>query len=451
MLYCHKTYSTESGFGLSEPKYIYGFFKANNFFPIHEKIIGEYCEGMGYENPIINFDPKIREGFLKDEKKVNLRYSLMRKIPLFGDVFTNKEYPHTLFCFYEFISNEGKVNIWACAWRERKYAEDNFENSFQKFLEKIEELLKERGINPSSDSYNFSLTNKRNIEKFKELNLENYAFKNKKDVLQIFAKREYRDLLFKIKKQGYLTKELSEKDDNEEILDVLKEQELINKSIIIVCSETDKWWNISIKDEENLSKLKELGISCTHCGKDIEYEKTESLYKLTEKSKVLLEKSTWMTGIVVEKLIDLGFNEELIFVNVSYSGEETDIITFHLGEIYIFELKAKEFSIGEYYKFFGRLTRIQNKAKKRVIPVIITTEIISPDVKEILKDIGGNSNIEIDDEESSLTNWVLIEKLDEFETKIIEKINKSTKKAVETRIKDAQGVFPYNFMNKIQM
>lgn len=99
------------------------------------------------------------------------------------------------------------------------------------------------------------------------------------------------------------------------------------------------------------------GFRCTICGRPFRDELVQEIFALTEAAKRLLTGSRWMTIWVTELLIASGIDPQQIAWNAVAGEDELDIMTDALGPRAFFELKDREFGLGDAYPFAYRVTR----------------------------------------------------------------------------------------------
>jgi hypothetical protein len=134
-------------------------------------------------------------------------------------------------------------------------------------------------------------------------------------------------------------------------------------------------------------KSEEVGtLICPSCGAAFKDEQLTEGYSLSELGRRLTQSSHWMTVWVTKRLVDLGISPESILWNIEESGEEVDLIVNVLDELWIFELKDREFGAGDAYPFNYR--RVRYRAQKGII---ITTERVSADAKRVFEDLAQES------------------------------------------------------------
>jgi hypothetical protein len=139
---------------------------------------------------------------------------------------------------------------------------------------------------------------------------------------------------------------------------------------------------------------------CGTCGQHFSQEQLLEGYALTDLGRKLVRRSRWMTVWITDLLAQLGVPIESILWNVAESGEEVDVVTEFLGQLWIFELKDREFGAGDAHPFNYR--RVRYHAEKAII---VSTDKVSTDAKRIFKEL------QLETESRSPMGIVLVEGL----------------------------------------
>ena len=95
---------------------------------------------------------------------------------------------------------------------------------------------------------------------------------------------------------------------------------------------------------------------CTICGRAFKDELVQEIHAPTDFGKRLLSGSRWMTIWVTELLIGSGIARDHIAWNAVAAEDELDIMTDALGPRAFFELKDRDFGLGDAYPFAYRVT-----------------------------------------------------------------------------------------------
>jgi hypothetical protein len=116
-------------------------------------------------------------------------------------------------------------------------------------------------------------------------------------------------------------------------------------------------------------------VTCTASGG------SRQAYQVSETGRSLLNGSHWMTVWLTSLLIDAGVSAELITWGASSGGDEIDIIAKIEGQSVFFELKDREFGLGDAFPFSSRLARYGGH-----VGVVITMATVSQEVRRLWLD-----------------------------------------------------------------
>ncbi len=105
-------------------------------------------------------------------------------------------------------------------------------------------------------------------------------------------------------------------------------------------------------------------------------EKSDTLLTVTDLGRKLLDKSRWFSCLLYAELVRLGVGTSDVLLEYQTAGEEMDCLAVISGELVFFELKDKEFGLGNAYSFGAKIGIVRPNHS-----VIITTEHVSNDVK----------------------------------------------------------------------
>ncbi len=199
---------------------------------------------------------------------------------------------------------------------------------------------------------------------------------------EILADRLARTLALAIKSSGgLLLRDLQKQIPGEsretvdEIVSTLRSRKLVDSEIVVICSKTQAQVSRA-PNRQILTELSSKGIKCA-CGRPIGDERIEEALAVTESGRSLLDKARWLTLLVTEELKRVGIPPESILIEQSIGGDEIDCIGNINGEVALFELKDKEFNLGNAYSFGAKIGIVRPD-----YPVIITTERVGNDAKE---------------------------------------------------------------------
>lgn len=137
-----------------------------------------------------------------------------------------------------------------------------------------------------------------------------------------------------------------------------------------------------LANKEELQKDEIAKLRCGTCNATFEQELLSEGYSLSDLGRRLIQKSHWMTEWVTSKLNEIGIPQESILWSVTQSGEEIDIVARVLDQLWIFELKDREFGSGDAHPFNYR--KVRYEADKAII---VTTDKVSKDAKRVFSEL----------------------------------------------------------------
>jgi len=166
----------------------------------------------------------------------------------------------------------------------------------------------------------------------------------------------------------------------EDIISQLLSLGLLTEEYLLTCKQ-DQHTICIISSKDDLSKEPTASLRCSVCGRKFSDEMLNTIYTLTEKGKRLITGSTWMSIWVTELLIKNGIKKESIRWGIKFNGEELDIMVEDFGSRVFFELKDREFGLGDAYPFIYRVSRYGGR-----IGVVVTMDKVSSDAKKFFKE-----------------------------------------------------------------
>ncbi|MEW6049287.1 MAG: hypothetical protein AB1609_22920 [Bacillota bacterium] len=123
-------------------------------------------------------------------------------------------------------------------------------------------------------------------------------------------------------------------------------------------------------------------LRCPSCGTPFGQEALSPVYSPSDLARRLLQGSLWMTILTTSILSELGVPLDSILWNVSEAGGEVDMLVGFAGQLWIFELKDREFGAGDAYPLQYRQARYGADRA-----VIITTDKIALDAKRVFEEV----------------------------------------------------------------
>jgi len=120
---------------------------------------------------------------------------------------------------------------------------------------------------------------------------------------------------------------------------------------------------------------------CSICGRPFSEELVQDIFALSEDGAKLVAKSHWMTVWVTNLLVNSGIPSEAVSWNATAGEDEIDIITDIYGTRVFFELKDRDFGLGDAYPFLYRLERYGGS-----MGVVISTDHVGEEVKKFFQE-----------------------------------------------------------------
>jgi hypothetical protein len=216
----------------------------------------------------------------------------------------------------------------------------------------------------------------------------------------LLADKTTRTLAIAIKSTGgLLVKDIAaqlpqdERHKAESIRVALQSGSLIESDIVVVCTK-NQMQTARAPSREILEELDKKGVRCA-CGRSIASERIEEALTISPLGKTLLDGSRWLTILLVEELLAVGVPSNKIIVEQHSGGDELDCLANISGELALFELKDKEFSLGNAYSFGAKIGIVKPNH-----PVIVSTERVGNDAKEHFQRAGLSRGkvLEVDEE-----------------------------------------------------
>lgn len=244
---------------------------------------------------------------------------------------------------------------------------------------------------------------------------------------EVLSDRLTRHLAIAIKQSsgllvGDLQKQLPSREHAKtpQIRAALEGAKLVETETVVICTKTGAQM-VKGSDASVVEKAAAQGLKCA-CGNPITAEKVEQALSISDYGRTLIDGSRWFTVLLIHNLMELGVPLDRILIDQVSGGDEMDCIADIGGDIVLFELKDKEFSLGNAYSFGAKIGIIEPG-----YPVIVTTEKVGNDAKDHFAKTqhGGRRGryVEDVDGEHSVTYIEGIDNLNPALQSLISKIN----------------------------
>jgi len=161
-------------------------------------------------------------------------------------------------------------------------------------------------------------------------------------------------------------------------IEELVDAQLVDKEYLLSCRQ-DSHIICALKDAADLQG--DAALTCAVCGRSFKDESLRGVYSLSPSAGSLLAASHWMTLWITHLLESEGVDRSLIQWSIESSGEEIDILVAAFERNIVFELKDRDFGLGDAYPFIFRVSRYSD-----AVGVVVTTGKIALDAKRFIEE-----------------------------------------------------------------
>ncbi|MCF8145336.1 MAG: hypothetical protein K9N21_15575 [Deltaproteobacteria bacterium] len=181
--------------------------------------------------------------------------------------------------------------------------------------------------------------------------------------------------------QDILSRKGKKQQEAEIALAQLKELNLLAVEYLLECKRTSTPLT-RLAQKEQLQNPTIGDLKCATCGKAYRDENLSEGYSVSSLGRRLCASSHWMTVFVTDELLKAGVPQNSILWNLSEGGEEVDILVEFMGELWILELKDREFGSGDAHPLNYRQVRY-----KATRAIVVTTDKVSKDARRVFEDL----------------------------------------------------------------
>jgi hypothetical protein len=160
-----------------------------------------------------------------------------------------------------------------------------------------------------------------------------------------------------------------------EIAAALASAGLVDSEIVVICGKSQSQ-TARVPSRELIETLSKQGLKCA-CGRPIGEERVEEALTITDLGRSLLDKSRWLSILLIEELGAVGVPREDTLIDQQLGGDEIDCLANISGEVALFELKDKEFSLGNAYSFGAKIGIVRPEHS-----IIASTDRVGNDAKD---------------------------------------------------------------------
>ena len=184
-----------------------------------------------------------------------------------------------------------------------------------------------------------------------------------------------RSFILTLAKLGKMRSEDAVADAGKDVVDQLVSGGLLAQEYLLTCKR-DRHTICVTPSRDDITKEPTASLQCSGCGRAFRDENVQEIHSLTGRAKRLLDGSLWMHVWVTELLVENGVSRESIKWSLEAQGEELDLMVEDFDSRLFFELKDREFGLGDAYPFSYRLSRYGGR-----LGVVATMDQVSSDAK----------------------------------------------------------------------
>lgn len=199
---------------------------------------------------------------------------------------------------------------------------------------------------------------------------------------------EARMVLRKVSEQD-ISKNLDIKGEHKssvmETIEKLISWDLVIPKILISCRKNANPIAMVLSKEE-ISGPNAVGLRCPHCSRKFSDELIKESFMISDLGKKMTRGSHWMTILLTNTLIASGIPKKSIIWNLTEDSEEVDCVVQFKDQVWIFELKDRNFESGDAHPLTYRSVKF--KASKIIV---FTTGKVTKEARNVFEDMSRNS------------------------------------------------------------
>jgi len=169
-------------------------------------------------------------------------------------------------------------------------------------------------------------------------------------------------------------------DADAKIIANLHDSHLILREYLVLCRQ-DSHTICSLRDRSQLGGESGLDLRCSICGRPFRDENVQEIFALSDSATKLLDGSVWLSIWVTELLKRAGVPGTSILWNATAGEDEIDIVADLYGSRVFFELKDRDFGLGDAYPFAFRIQRYGGRHG-----VVVSTGNVADEVKALFRE-----------------------------------------------------------------
>lgn len=202
---------------------------------------------------------------------------------------------------------------------------------------------------------------------------------------------EARQVLRKISEQESSKNFDTKGDQKKAVIDKLISWDLVTLKYLVSCKKNGIAIAV-VQSKDEIIGQNAIALHCPHCRRMFADELIKENFIISELGKKMTRGSHWMTILLTDALLASGISEKSIIWNLTEDSEEVDCVVQFKDQVWIFELKDRNFESGDAHPLTYRAVKF--KANRTVV---FTTGKVTDEARKVFKDmsrnsIGGSSN-----------------------------------------------------------
>ncbi len=160
---------------------------------------------------------------------------------------------------------------------------------------------------------------------------------------------------------------------------------LVRREYLVICRQ-DGHTICTVPDSSELEQSGGASFKCSVCGRGLSNEVLQEILAITDDARKLLDGSRWMQIHVTAILERAGVKRDNIHWGLTSNEDELDISADILGLKAFFELKDREFGLGDAYPFAFRVSRYGGD-----VGVVVTTDTVAEEARKFFSESPGTA------------------------------------------------------------
>lgn len=200
------------------------------------------------------------------------------------------------------------------------------------------------------------------------------------DAARLLVDQNTRNFMSKLAQVGKMRKKDALDATGPDVIKSVLDLGLAAEEYLLTCRQ-DQHTICVVPEKGDLAKDHLATLRCSVCSRSFPDENIEIIFTLSGLGKKLLDGSLWMSVWVTELLEHNGVSREAVKWGLEAGGDELDLMVDDFDTRVFFELKDREFGLGDAYPFVYRITRYGG-----AVGLIATMDKVSTDAKQFLEE-----------------------------------------------------------------